>query len=98
MGRDLVGKRYKPPFDYYINDKNLKNRENGWKVYAADFVTTDTGTGIAHEAPAFGADDWELLKKVHLPFVQHVNGDGTMKSEVKDFAGQIGRASCRERV
>src|SRR3989344_347685 len=58
MGRDLVGKRYKPPFDYYINDKNLKNRENGWKVYAADFVTTDTGTGIAHEAPAFGADDW----------------------------------------
>jgi len=87
MGRDLVGKRYKPPFDYYINDKNLKNRENGWKVYAADFVTTDTGTGIAHEAPAFGADDWALLKQVNLPFVQHVNGDGTMKPEVKDFAG-----------
>jgi len=86
-GRDLVGLEYEPPFDYYINDKNLKNRENGWKVYAADFVTTDTGTGIAHEAPAFGSDDWELLKKVSLPFVQHVNGDGTMKPEVKDFAG-----------
>ena len=86
-GRNLVGLEYEPPFDYYINDRNLKNRENGWKVYAADFVTTDTGTGIAHEAPAFGADDWELLKKVNLPFVQHVNGDGTMKSEVRDFAG-----------
>ncbi|MBI4088296.1 isoleucine--tRNA ligase [Candidatus Kaiserbacteria bacterium] len=86
-GKKLAGLEYEPPFDYYINDKSLKNRENGWKVYAADFVTTDTGTGIAHEAPAFGADDWELAKKVHLPFVQHVNYDGTMKPEVKDFAG-----------
>ena len=86
-GADLIGLEYEPPFDYYINDKNLKNRENGWKVYAADFVTADSGTGIAHEAPAFGADDWELLKQVNLPFVQHVNFDGTMKAEVTDFAG-----------
>lgn len=86
-GRELVGKRYKPLFDYYATDTTLKNRENGWKVYAADFVTADSGTGIAHEAPAFGADDWELLKKENLPFVQHVNIDGTFKSEVKDFAG-----------
>jgi len=86
-GGNLIGIEYEPPFDYYINDKNLKNSENGWKVYAADFVTAEDGTGIAHEAPAFGTDDWELLKKVNLPFVQHVNMDGTMKPEVKDFAG-----------
>lgn len=86
-GRELVGLEYEPLFDYYATDTDLKNRENGWKVYAADFVTTDTGTGIAHEAPAFGADDWELLKKENLPFVQHVGMDGTMKSEVTDFAG-----------
>ena len=86
-GRDLVGKSYQPLFDYYAKNTSLKNRENGWKIYATDFVTTDTGTGIAHEAPAFGADDWALLKQVNLPFVQHVNGDGTMKPEVKDFAG-----------
>jgi isoleucyl-tRNA synthetase len=86
-GADLVGLEYEPPFDYYNKDESLKNRENGWKVYAADFVTTDTGTGIAHEAPAFGADDWELSKKVNLPFVQHVSMDGTFKPEVKDFAG-----------
>jgi isoleucyl-tRNA synthetase len=86
-GKDLVGLEYEPPFDYYIKDQNLKNHQNGWKVYAADFVTAESGTGIAHEAPAFGADDWELLKKVNLPFVQHVNMDGTMKPEVKDFAG-----------
>jgi len=86
-GRELIGLEYEPPFDYYVNDKSLKNRENGWKVYAADFITTDTGTGIAHEAPAFGADDWELSQRVHLPFVQHVHMDGTMKSEVMAFAG-----------
>jgi isoleucyl-tRNA synthetase len=86
-GRDLVGLAYEPPFDYYIKDEKLKNRENGWKVYAADFITTDAGTGIAHEAPAFGADDWELAKKEKLPFVQHVGADGTFRPEVVDFAG-----------
>ncbi len=86
-GTSLVGIEYEPPFDYYINDKTIKNHGNGWKVYAADFITTDAGTGIAHEAPAFGADDWELSKRENLPFVQHVNMDGTMRPEVKDFAG-----------
>jgi isoleucyl-tRNA synthetase len=86
-GLDLVGIEYEPPFDYYIKDTTIKNHEHGWKVYAADFVTAESGTGIAHEAPAFGADDWELLKKENLPFVQHVNMDGTMKAQVTDFAG-----------
>lgn len=86
-GKDFVGGSYKPPFDYYVNDSSLKNRENGWKVYAADFVTAESGTGIAHEAPAFGAEDWELSKQYSLPFVQHVNMDGTIKSEASDFAG-----------
>ncbi len=86
-GSELVGKKYTPPFDSYYTDETLKDRENGWKIVHADFVTTDMGTGIAHEAPAFGDDDWELLKKEHLPFVQHVNLDGTIKAEVKELAG-----------
>ncbi|MDO8530168.1 MAG: isoleucine--tRNA ligase [bacterium] len=84
-GKDLVGLEYEPLFDYYEKDKNLKNRENGWRVYEADFVTAEDGTGIAHEAPTFGADDWSLLKQVNLPYVQHVKMDGTFKSEVVDF-------------
>ena len=87
QGKDLVGKAYKPVFDYYYNDKKLPNHENGWKVYAADFVTATDGTGIAHEAPAFGEADMELGKKMKLPFIQHVSMDGTMKPEVRDFAG-----------
>lgn len=86
-GADLVGVEYEPLFGYYSTDESLKNRENGWKVYAADFITAEDGTGIAHEAPAFGAEDWELLKQYSLPFVQHVAMDGTFKPEVTDFAG-----------
>ncbi len=86
-GKKLVGLEYKPLFNYYAGDEKLENRQNGWKVYVADFITDQEGTGIAHEAPTFGADDWSLLKKVNLPFVQHIKMDGTMKPEVKDFAG-----------
>ena len=86
-GLDLVGLSYEPVFKYYASDVSLKNRENGWKIYSADFVTTEDGTGIVHIAPAFGADDYELLKKNNLPFVQHVNVDGSFKKEVTDFAG-----------
>src|SRR3989344_5671369 len=87
-GSDLVGLEYEPLFDYYAKDETLKNRENGWKVYGGDFVTTEDGTGIVHIAPGFGTDDWELSKRENLPFVQHVNIDGTFKVEVTDFAGK----------
>ena len=86
-GKSLIGKSYKPLFDYYSKDEKLENRENGWKIYAADFVTTEDGTGVVHIAPAFGEDDMALGKKEKLPFVQHVKMDGTMKSEATDFAG-----------
>ncbi|PIR86366.1 isoleucine--tRNA ligase, partial [Candidatus Kaiserbacteria bacterium CG10_big_fil_rev_8_21_14_0_10_43_70] len=86
-GSDLVGLEYEPPFDSYINDSSVQNIENAWKIYAADFVTTDTGTGIAHEAPAFGAEDLELAQKVGLPVIQHVGMDGIIKTEVKELAG-----------
>jgi len=85
-GRDLVGKKYKPLFDYYFG-KGLENEENGWKIYASDFVTTEEGTGVVHIAPAFGEDDMNLGLKYKLPFVQHVGMDGLIKEEARDFAG-----------
>lgn len=87
-GSEIVGLEYEPPFDYYVKDTTLKNHKNGWKVYAADFVTAESGTGIVHIAPAFGEDDMALGKKENLPFVQHVNMDGTFKPEVKVFSGR----------
>lgn len=87
-GDSLVGLFYEPLFPYYAHDTKLENHERGWKVYAADFVTTEDGTGVVHIAPAFGEDDLVLGQKERLPFVQHVGMDGRFKDEVKDFAGE----------
>ena len=87
LGKKFVSFEYKPLFNNYFKNESLKNKENGWKVYAADFVNTEDGTGIVHIAPAFGADDMALSKKENLPFVQHVKMDGTFKDEMGSFAG-----------
>ena len=85
-GEKIIGKSYRPVFDYY-NNKETKNLENGFKVYGATFVTTEDGTGIVHIAPAFGEDDLNLGKEKNLPFIQHVGTNGKFKPEAKDFAG-----------
>ncbi len=53
-----------------------------YRIYAADFVTTEDGTGVVHIAPAFGEDDMALGKKYDLPFVQHVGIDGRFNEDV----------------
>ncbi len=87
-GSDLVGQKYTPIFEHYSKNEKLENRENGWKVCEGDFVTTEDGTGIVHVAPAFGEDDLFLGQENNLPFIQHVNLDGTIKSELTEFAGK----------
>lgn len=87
-GAELLGKSYKPLFPYYASDANLANRENGWKVYHADFINTEMGTGIAHEAPAFGEEDMQFGKEYNLPWVQHVSTAGIMKPETGKWAGR----------
>ncbi len=83
-GKDIVGKSYKPVFPYYV-DTSLDNKENIYKVWAGDFVTLDTGTGIVHIAPAFGADDMNLAKANKIPVIQHVSMSGQFTKEVIDF-------------
>lgn len=86
--KDFVGKKYKPLFDYYVNE-DLDDKENMYKIQMADFVTVEDGTGIVHIAPAFGEDDLNFGKEHKLPFVQHVDGSGRFKDEVKDWAGEL---------
>ncbi len=81
-GMDLVGLTYEPLFPYYADTPNA------FRVVAADFVTTEDGTGVVHIAPAFGEDDYRLGEKEGVGFVQHVTMAGTFASEVSDFAGQ----------
>lgn len=60
-GEDLVGKSYEPLFD---------NRgDNAHRIWAADYVNTDAGTGIVHIAPVYGEEDFILAQKNKIPTV-----------------------------
>ena len=78
-GSDLVGMEYEPlyPFmDLLLPEHQHAKRENMYKVYAADFVTTTDGTGIVHTAVMYGAEDFELGTRVGLPKFHLVNEQG----------------------
>ncbi len=85
-GDALVGLSYIPPFDYFAHSE-VAQSEMIWKIYAGDFVTAETGTGIVHIAPSFGEDDANLAKKYSIPTIKHVLPDGTFVPEVTHFAG-----------
>ena len=86
-GEDLAGTAYMPPFTYYHDNETVENRDNAWKVYTGEFVTTEDGTGIVHIAPAFGSDDMQLARTHALPIIHHVGTDGAFVPTVTDFAG-----------
>jgi isoleucyl-tRNA synthetase len=81
-GADLVGRRYDPPFDGFRNECGP---EAAWRVVAADFVTDTDGTGVAHEAPAFGADDYNaVVLGEGMPLFNPVRPDGTFERDFGD--------------
>ncbi|HVV38730.1 MAG TPA: class I tRNA ligase family protein [Candidatus Paceibacterota bacterium] len=86
LGKELVGKSYAPPFEYF-KDELHKHRTHAWKVYAAPYVTLEDGTGIVHLAPAYGAEDLELAQKEKIPLIHHVTDEGKFIATVADFAG-----------
>lgn len=90
QGKKLIGKSYKPIFDYYL-DKNFVNKANAFKIYGAPYVSDRDGTGIVHLAPAYGEEDMELAKKENIPIVWHVGDDGRFKEEVTDFKGLLAK-------
>ena len=88
-GKELVGYEYEPLFDFFVGASLHGNSEKGWKIYSAEFVTTEEGTGVVHIAPAFGSDDYDLSKKHDIPFIQHVNMHGEFTGELGDLAGLL---------
>ena len=90
-GQKLVGQKYEPLL-LFENRAKLENEANGWQVYPADFVSTEDGTGLVHCAPAFGEDDMNLGKENNLPFIQHVQTDGTFVPSVKPWVGKFVKA------
>jgi len=81
-GRDLVGLRYEPLFSY------ADAGEAGYRVVAAEFVSTEDGTGIVHMAPAFGEDDALVGRREALPILQPVDASGRFTAAVTPWAGR----------
>ena len=103
-GRQLVGLRYRPPFEDYYRDLgeatgNLRDGGSehvSWRVLAADFVTTDSGTGLVHQAPAFGEVDYDVLVAEQGRFCESegpelicaVGPDGKFTAAVPKYQGR----------
>ncbi len=83
-GRDLVGIRYEPVFDYF---RDYEPDVDRWYVVEADFVSTEDGTGVVHMAPAFGADDYVVGQRVGLPVLNPIRPDGTFSDVAELVAG-----------
>jgi isoleucyl-tRNA synthetase len=71
----LVGKRYKPLFTIKDKDK-YPNHENLYKVWAADNVSIDDGTGVLHVAPSFGEEDLGISQEHNFPSLKSIDGSG----------------------
>ena len=69
LGRDLAGRRYTPMFDFLVEQAG----PNAYQVLAADYVTVEDGTGVVHQAPAFGEDDQNVCNAAGIPTIVTVD-------------------------
>jgi isoleucyl-tRNA synthetase len=77
-GSELVGKSYEPLF--------VDRGKNAHKVWSADYVTTESGTGIVHLAPTYGEEDFALAKEKGFPAVHVIDENGLYTES--DWKGQ----------
>jgi len=88
LGSELVGRPYAPLLPYFAH---LREDEHGrrlaFRVVAADYVDTSSGTGIVHQAPAFGEDDYNTGQAEGLPLVNPLNRSGIFDASVPDVEG-----------
>jgi len=103
-GADLLGRRYLPPFDYFYRQQGEQQgtlttggrQHIAWRVVAADFVTTDSGSGVVHQAPAFGEVDYDVLRAEEARFqssegpdlICAVASDGKFTEDAHDYEGR----------
>ncbi len=82
-GSELVGKSYQPLFETHVKELG----ETGFKVWHADFVHDEDGTGIAHESPAYGEEDYELARENGFKWVMNTDENGLYTSG--EWKGQL---------
>ncbi|MEP6630273.1 MAG: class I tRNA ligase family protein, partial [Lapillicoccus sp.] len=82
-GTDLLGRSFTPPFDYYLGHAKAH------RVFPADFVTTEDGTGLVHTAGAFGEEDKVVTDAAGIEPVMPVGPDGRFTYPVTDYEGLL---------
>ena len=82
---ELLAMSYEPLFDAFADLRG----EGAFRVVAADFVSTEDGTGIVHIAPGFGEDDHLLGQRAGIPVVCPIDADCCFTDEVAEYAGQF---------
>ncbi|WP_372463747.1 isoleucine--tRNA ligase [Arthrobacter hankyongi] len=71
-GKQLEGLHYQPLWDYYADTEKWQT-QNAWRILVADYVTTTDGTGLVHQAPAFGEDDQRICEAYGIPVIVSVD-------------------------
>jgi len=86
-GSELAGVRYERIFDFYA-DSEKYDVANAWQVLVADYVADTDGTGIVHQAPAFGEDDQNVCNLAGIPTYVSINERGQFNSVIAPYQGQ----------
>jgi isoleucyl-tRNA synthetase len=86
QGSELGGIAYERIFDYYA-DVDAWSMHNAWQILVADYVATGEGTGIVHQAPAYGEDDQITCAQAGIPVIISVDDGGKFLPQVTDVAG-----------
>ena len=87
-GAELEGVTYDRLFDYYA-DAETYGTENAWRILVDDYVTVSDGTGIVHQAPAYGEDDQRVAGAAGIPTILSLDDGGRFLPNVTDVAGQL---------
>lgn len=82
-GDQLVGESYEPIFQFFPT-----NEDTDYKIYPAEFVSMEEGTGIVHIAPGFGEDDTKLGEQVGMSLLETINDEGHFVDAVTPWKGQ----------
>ena len=95
-GKDFIDAEYEPLFPYFANLKDPKVCEEmsgqkcekgAFRMFNADYVSTEDGTGIVHIAPAFGEEDNKVFRGSGVPNVEPIDAECKFTKEVPDYQG-----------
>lgn len=71
-GSELEGVRYAPLWNYFTDVEKF-NTGSAWQIVVADYVTTSDGTGLVHQAPAYGEDDQKICEEYGIPVILSID-------------------------